>query len=545
MERNRCWFRLKLLLAVAMCLVETARITNQVKDQRSPETRRSLVAMVEERSDLNTIPAGSIGIDTSAKANPSTEAESNVEENNRPKPGEANPNKSVFGEYGSTSKKTSVAEALHLLRKGQIPVEGRSLRALRRDTFPSKQGETDVESLVQRTNGHGVVSKKTPKLYLGKTRNTNRMRREVGVTTSMIANESTDKVTKTTSNPSPSTVKQNGNEQSRITTQNVLSATTSAANNNRPTFNSLPPQSLSPVPPETSTEAPEAAPKPSDQTTSSDQGVLTTVTTLNPLPVPTSMHSTKEQVQVTSQATFVSTAANRQPISTPRTSTKQPEPPVIKPSAPTSRPKNKLSTKHITTVSHTTASLISLPTSPWPTNATSTLPESKVQDVKERTPDGDCANGNCDSAVIPLNQWTDDAYWACGSLLTILLILTVAVLYTGLWRKRNHMSNPISDVSCHAQASPSRKSKTDIKDFLKMKLRHIKNLTNSPLSTSSSLSKQDTRQHNGSSTRSTNGRAGNQYPHRYDRLPLLVADENEDEEEFTREWGPRTTEHNV
>ncbi|XP_071790011.1 uncharacterized protein [Asterias amurensis] len=153
---------------------------------------------------------------------------------------------------------------------------------------------------------------------------------------------------------------------------------------------------------------------------------------------------------------------------------------------------------------------------------------SQVEDIHERMSDNEL-----DSALLQ----TNDAYWALGSLTTVLLLLTAAVLFTGLWKKRNHMSNPISDVTCHP--SPERKrKKTDLKDFLKKKLRHIKtlNLKDSPLTGSMEMKKY----YNGR----RNGKSNGAYSHRYDTVPLLVGPDDEEEDEFI-EWEQCEKDHSV
>ncbi|XP_022096240.1 uncharacterized protein LOC110982253 [Acanthaster planci] len=509
MERRGSWFKVKvILLVVAVCLETTGR-TKQVKGQRALEAERSLVAVVEDGQQgalqsglgLKAHSTESMGNVQSAEANPSRGAEAvellSVQENNNPQPSEVKQNKWIFDRDGAAPREMSITEVLHLLGNGQMLNEARTWKSLQGAYVYDKQRERfQGESLLQGENEKGLISKMLSENSDRRVKkNAYRMRREAPIT-----------------NDSPSKVH--------------VSPTPSGAGDIHPSNISRPTQS------DMTSKASEDEPSSLAPVLSGD--------VLSPLPITASSHDTKEPVRTTHWPEILheDITMNKRPTTPPTPVQKQPELTLLPKVPSTTKTQGEPSPNRGPVVHRTTPSSTLEPTAPSTTNASSISPESKI---KERTLDNDCVGGNCDATFVGANQWTDDAYWAFGSLLTILLLLTAGVLYTGLWRKRNHMSNPISDVNCHAQVSPSRKSKTDIKDLLKKKLLHIKSLNNSPLSSPSTppSGKPDTSQHNGgTSRRSSNGRAGNRYSHRYDRLPLLAADENE-EEEFSREWGPQ------
>ncbi|XP_033628193.1 uncharacterized protein LOC117290756 isoform X2 [Asterias rubens] len=253
------------------------------------------------------------------------------------------------------------------------------------------------------------------------------------------------------------------------------------------------------------------------------------VTTVSPVKQGTSQSGTKAltttSVQVTSEVTEDQEVVPQTSISPKQTSSKQ------EPNPPTTQPPQTKPPPIVTTTS--TVPKSSKTTVPMTTNntllliANDTSIGSQVEDIQERMSDNEL-----DSALLQ----TTDAYWALGSLTTVLLLLTAAVLFTGLWKKRNHMSNPISDVTCHP--SPERKRKTDLKDFLKKKLRHIKtlNLKDSPLTGSMEMKKY----YNGR----CHGRSNGAYSHRYDTVPLLVGPDDEEEDEFI-EWEQCEKDHSV
>ncbi|PIK45661.1 hypothetical protein BSL78_17482 [Apostichopus japonicus] len=81
--------------------------------------------------------------------------------------------------------------------------------------------------------------------------------------------------------------------------------------------------------------------------------------------------------------------------------------------------------------------------------------------------EGGCEGGNSGSRL-PY-ELDGDAYMAFGSLGFLLTVLTSAVLYTGLWKKRNTMLYP--DFIDRERSSSRRK--TDIKALLKAKLGKI------------------------------------------------------------------------
>ncbi|XP_033112167.1 uncharacterized protein LOC117113050 isoform X2 [Anneissia japonica] len=60
-----------------------------------------------------------------------------------------------------------------------------------------------------------------------------------------------------------------------------------------------------------------------------------------------------------------------------------------------------------------------------------------VEELQERTSETECKNGQCAPLDGPISRFSD-ATWAVGSMTFILMLLTVSVLYTGLWKKRNH-----------------------------------------------------------------------------------------------------------
>ncbi len=66
---------------------------------------------------------------------------------------------------------------------------------------------------------------------------------------------------------------------------------------------------------------------------------------------------------------------------------------------------------------------------------TTSITGSEVEIVEDREADRKCSQANgCLTRTQPI---TSDAYWAAGSLMTVLLVLTIGVLYTGLLKKRN------------------------------------------------------------------------------------------------------------
>ncbi|XP_072022712.1 uncharacterized protein [Amphiura filiformis] len=109
---------------------------------------------------------------------------------------------------------------------------------------------------------------------------------------------------------------------------------------------------------------------------------------------------------------------------------------------------------------------------------TTSITGSEVEIVEDREPDRKCtlANGCLATRTQPLSS---DAYWAAGSLLSVLLILTIAVLYTGLLRRRNDFDTFSDDSQDDGVEMETMNSSLNIQNILKKIPPHLSHMSRS------------------------------------------------------------------
>ncbi|XP_072044725.1 uncharacterized protein [Amphiura filiformis] len=109
---------------------------------------------------------------------------------------------------------------------------------------------------------------------------------------------------------------------------------------------------------------------------------------------------------------------------------------------------------------------------------TTSITGSEVEIVEDREADRKCtlANGCLATRTRPLSS---DAYWAAGSLLSVLLILTIAVLYTGLLRRRNDFDTFSDDNQDDGVEMETMNSSLNIQNILKKIPPHLSHMSRS------------------------------------------------------------------